>query len=84
MPFAESRLRRLGGWALLIALGLNLRPIISSISPLLMEIRGATGMSFQSSAWLTSLPVVCMGLVALLGVRLEARLGANGAASPSA
>ncbi|AZD58249.1 Cyanate transport protein CynX [Pseudomonas chlororaphis subsp. aurantiaca] len=75
MPFAESRLRRLGGWALLIALGLNLRPIISSISPLLMEIRGATGMSFQSSAWLTSLPVVCMGLVALLGVRLEARLG---------
>lgn len=75
MPVAESRLRRLGGWALLIALGLNLRPIISSISPLLMEIRGATGMSFQSSAWLTSLPVVCMGLVALLGVRLEARLG---------
>ncbi|WDG55944.1 CynX/NimT family MFS transporter [Pseudomonas chlororaphis] len=75
MPLAESRLRRLGGWVLLIALGLNLRPIISSISPLLMEIRGATGMSFQSSAWLTSLPVVCMGLVALLGVRLEARLG---------
>ncbi|QTT91563.1 CynX/NimT family MFS transporter [Pseudomonas chlororaphis] len=75
MPLAESCLRRLGGWALLIALGLNLRPIISSISPLLMEIRGATGMSFQSSAWLTSLPVVCMGLVALLGVRLEARLG---------
>jgi CP family cyanate transporter-like MFS transporter len=75
MPLAESRLRRLGGWALLIVLGLNLRPIISSISPLLMEIRGATGMSFQSSAWLTSLPVVCMGLVALLGVRLEARLG---------
>ncbi|OLF56441.1 CynX/NimT family MFS transporter [Pseudomonas chlororaphis] len=75
MPHVESRLRRLGGWALLIALGLNLRPLLSSISPLLMEIREATGMSFQSSAWLTSLPVVCMGLVALLGVRLEARLG---------
>ncbi|SDZ66817.1 CynX/NimT family MFS transporter [Pseudomonas sp. NFIX28] len=75
MPLAESHLRRLGGWALLIALGLNLRPILSSISPLLMEIRAATGMSFQNSAWLTSLPVVCMGLVALLGVRLEARLG---------
>jgi len=75
MPLAESRLKHLGGWALLIALGLNLRPIISSISPLLMEIRGATDMSFQSSAWLTSLPVACMGLVALLGVRLEARLG---------
>lgn len=75
MPLVESRLRRLGGWALLVALGLNLRPILSSISPLLMDIRAATGLSFQSSAWLTSLPVVCMGLVALLGVRLEARLG---------
>ncbi|MGE7958208.1 CynX/NimT family MFS transporter [Pseudomonas sp. NPDC089530] len=75
MALAESRMRRLGGWALLIALGLNLRPILSSISPLLMDIRAATGLSFQSSAWLTSLPVICMGLVALLGVRLEARLG---------
>ncbi|MFP3515349.1 CynX/NimT family MFS transporter [Pseudomonas sp. SIMBA_077] len=72
---ARTRLRSLASWALIIALGLNLRPILSSISPLLMEIRGDTGMSFQSSAWLTSLPVICMGLVALLGVRIEARLG---------
>ena len=75
MTLSKQRLSQLGSWALLIALGLNLRPILSSISPLLGEIRGATGMSFQSSAWLTSLPVICMGLVALLGVRLEARLG---------
>lgn len=75
MHHAKSRLRSLASWALIIALGLNLRPILSSISPLLMEIRGDTGMSFQSSAWLTSLPVICMGLVALLGVRIEARLG---------
>jgi CP family cyanate transporter-like MFS transporter len=75
MSQAKPSLTGLGGWALLLALGLNLRPILSSISPLLNDIRGATGMSFQSSAWLTSLPVICMGLVALLGVRLEARLG---------
>lgn len=75
MTLSKPRLNQLGGWALLVALGLNLRPILSSISPLLGEIRAATGMSFQSSAWLTSLPVICMGLVALLGVRLEARLG---------
>ena len=75
MPVTESSLRRLGTWALLIALGLNLRPLLSSISPLLMDIRDATGMSFKSSAWLTGLPVVCMGLVALFGIRLEARLG---------
>jgi CP family cyanate transporter-like MFS transporter len=75
MPRTESTFRRWAGWALLVCLGLNLRPILSSVSPLLNEIRGATGMSFQSSAWLTSLPVICMGLVALLGVRIEARLG---------
>ena len=71
----KTALRVLAQWALLIVLGLNLRPILSSVSPLLMEIRAATGMSFQSSAWLTSLPVVCMGLVALLGTRLHAGLG---------
>ncbi|BCQ58534.1 hypothetical protein PBOI14_02840 [Pseudomonas sp. Boi14] len=75
MQRTESTFRRWAGWALLVCLGLNLRPILSSVSPLLNEIRGATGMSFQSSAWLTSLPVICMGLVALLGVRIEARLG---------
>lgn len=67
--------KSLAGWGLLVVLGLNLRPILSSISPLLGEIRQATGLSFQSSALLTSLPVACMGLVALVGVRVEARLG---------
>ncbi|KAF1010500.1 MAG: 2-nitroimidazole transporter [Pseudomonas fluorescens] len=67
--------KSLAGWALLVVLGLNLRPILSSVSPLLGQIRQATGLSFQSSALLTSLPVVCMGLVALVGVRVEARLG---------
>ncbi|MGE8351526.1 MAG: CynX/NimT family MFS transporter [Pseudomonas protegens] len=75
MQRTESIFKTFAGWALLVCLGLNLRPILSSVSPLLNEIRGATGMSFQSSAWLTSLPVICMGLVALLGVRIEARLG---------
>lgn len=67
-------------WALLVVLGLNPRPLLSSISPLLLEIRHDTGMSFQSSAWLTSLPVICMGLVALLGVRLQAGLVSAGVA----
>lgn len=75
MPRTEPAFKTFAGWALLVCLGLNLRPILSSVSPLLGQIREATGMSFQSSAWLTSLPVICMGLVALLGVRIEARLG---------
>ncbi len=63
------------GWVLLVALGLNLRPILSSVSPLLAEIRLATGMSFQTASLLTTLPVVCMGLVALLAVRIDCLLG---------
>ncbi|MNQ56687.1 putative transporter YycB [compost metagenome] len=69
MPRAD-RLEALAGWALLVVLGLNLRPILSSVSPLLADIRDATGMGFQSAALLTTLPVICMGLVALLSNRL--------------
>lgn len=75
MSLDKHPARVCANWALLVVLGLNLRPLLSSISPLLLEIRHDTGMSFQSSAWLTSLPVICMGLVALLGVRLQAGLG---------
>ncbi|MNF44013.1 putative transporter YycB [compost metagenome] len=69
MPRAD-RLEALAGWALLVVLGLNLRPILSSVSPLLADIRVATGMGFQTAALLTTLPVICMGLVALLSNRL--------------
>ncbi|GLZ89243.1 MFS transporter [Metapseudomonas resinovorans] len=65
-----ERLENFAGWALLIVLGLNLRPILASVSPLLADIRSATGMGFQTAALLTTLPVVCMGLVALLSNRL--------------
>lgn len=69
MPRAE-RFENLVGWALLVVLGLNLRPILASVSPLLADIRSATGMGFQTTALLTTLPVICMGLVALLSNRL--------------
>ncbi|MFC5695888.1 CynX/NimT family MFS transporter [Pseudomonas sp. GCM10022186] len=69
MPHAD-RFENLAGWALLIVLGLNLRPILASVSPLLADIRSATGMGFQTAALLTTLPVICMGLVALLSNRL--------------
>lgn len=74
MHQTETRPPRVA-WLLLVALGLNLRPILGSVSPLLGEIRAATGLSFQGTALLTTLPVICMGLVALAAVRLEARLG---------
>ena len=58
MGRAENPARVLASWALLVVVGLNLRPILSSISPLLVQIRAETGMSYQASAWLTSCKAV--------------------------
>ncbi|CAG4889783.1 putative transporter YycB [Paraburkholderia gardini] len=46
----------------IIVVGVNLRPLLSSISPLMAAIREATGLSFYGASLLTSLPVVAMGI----------------------
>jgi MFS transporter, CP family, cyanate transporter len=52
-----------GVWlAVIVAIGLNLRPLLTSISPLMATIRAATGLSFSGASLLTSLPVVAMGI----------------------
>lgn len=51
---------------LVILLALNLRPILTSIGPLLEPMRAGTGLGYQQAALLTALPVLCMGLVPLL------------------
>lgn len=43
---------------------LNLRPAITSISPLLETIKDSLGMSGVTASLLTSIPVLCMGLFA--------------------
>ncbi|WP_316863940.1 CynX/NimT family MFS transporter [Ralstonia mannitolilytica] len=53
------------GMAVVIALGLNLRPILTTIGPLLAEIRAGTGLGLQGASLLTMIPVLCMGSVAL-------------------
>lgn len=50
---------------LVILLALNLRPILTSIGPLLEPMRASTGLGYQQAALLTALPVLCMGLVPL-------------------
>lgn len=60
-----SRTGALGG-LLVVAVAINLRPILTSIGPLLEEIRNSTGLGYQQAALLTALPVLCMGLVPLL------------------
>lgn len=51
---------------LIVMLGVNLRPILTAVGPLLTEIRASTGLGFQGAALMTTLPVLCMGLFALL------------------
>lgn len=47
--------------AVIAAIGINLRPLLTSVSPLMATIRAATGLSFSGASLLTSLPVVAMG-----------------------
>lgn len=62
-------------YATIVAIGVNLRPLLTSISPLMTTIRDATGLSFYGASLLTSLPVVAMGLGAFGTGWLARRLG---------
>ncbi|MCP1289979.1 cyanate transporter [Chromobacterium sp. S0633] len=61
----------------IILVGLNLRPALAAIGPLLDQLRHATGMSFSDASLLTTLPVATMGAGAFLGSWLERRAGAR-------
>ncbi|MFJ4156998.1 CynX/NimT family MFS transporter [Pseudomonas sp. NPDC089752] len=63
---------------LVMLLALNLRPILTSIGPLLEPIRAGTGLGYQQAALLTALPVLCMGLVPLLQPWLRRWLSEHG------
>ncbi|BFH62056.1 MFS transporter [Paenibacillus azoreducens] len=52
---------------------LNLRPVITSVSPMLGTIQEALGMSGSLASLLTSLPVLCMGFFAPAAVKLSNR-----------
>ncbi len=67
-------------WLLLLGLvlvALNLRPALSSLSPLLGEVSAQLGLSASSAGLLTTLPVLCLGLFAPLAPRLARRFGAE-------
>ncbi|GAA3408306.1 CynX/NimT family MFS transporter [Paenibacillus hodogayensis] len=59
----------------LFIISLNLRPSITSVGPLLDVIKTDLGMSGAAASLLTTLPVFCMGLFALLSIRMGKRLG---------
>ncbi len=53
---------------------LNLRPVITSVSPLLETIRESLNMSAALASLLTALPVLCMGIFAPFAVKITKRL----------
>lgn len=61
--------------AAIVAIGINLRPLLTSISPLMTTIRDATGLSFYGASLLTSLPVVAMGIGAFGAGALTRTIG---------
>lgn len=63
----------------LILASLNLRPPITSISPLMSTIQNDLGLSGMTASLLTTLPVLCMGIFAPFSVRLSRRWGNEGA-----
>ncbi|WP_194792034.1 cyanate transporter [Pseudomonas sp. UFMG81] len=63
---------------LVLLLALNLRPMLTSIGPLLEPMRQSTGLGYQQAALLTALPVLCMGLVPLLQPWLRRWLSEHG------
>jgi CP family cyanate transporter-like MFS transporter len=69
---AEASLATL---ALLVLIGLNLRPFLTAVGPLLELVRADTGLGYQTAAVLTTLPFMLMGVLAFVGVGLARRVG---------
>lgn len=63
----------------LILASLNLRPPITSISPLMSTIQSDLSISGITASLLTTLPVLCMGIFAPFSVKLSRRWGNEGA-----
>ena len=61
--------------ASLVLIAFNLRPVFSSASALLPEIRETLGLSSTGASLLTTLPVVCLGLFSPLAAPLAQRIG---------
>ncbi|MCJ8149016.1 CynX/NimT family MFS transporter [Shinella sedimenti] len=71
----KSRLARFLLGLSLVLIAFNLRPLFSSASALLPEIRNVLGLSATGASLLTTLPVVCLGLFSPLAPRLAQRIG---------
>lgn len=64
-------------WLMLgiVLVGLNLRPSMAAVGPLLSAIRGDIALSFSVASLLTMLPVIAMGLAMFFAMSISQRLG---------
>jgi CP family cyanate transporter-like MFS transporter len=70
--------RRVGSWLVVVgvmALALNLRPVVNSVGSVLPQMREALNLSATAGGVLTSVPPLCFATVGLLGPALAARFG---------
>jgi MFS transporter, CP family, cyanate transporter len=70
-----ERIAGLGGFMLLVLVGLNLRPFLTSVGPVLDAVQTDTGMGHGMAAILTTLPFLMMGWLALAGAAVAHRFG---------
>lgn len=57
--------------------GLNLRPVVSSLGPVLAEVRADLGLSGTVAGLVTTLPLFCFGIGGICAPPLAARLGVH-------
>jgi CP family cyanate transporter-like MFS transporter len=57
-----------------VLIGLNLRPLFASLSPLLHDVRTDLGLSAAAAGLLTTGPLLCLGALAPLGPRIVRRV----------
>jgi CP family cyanate transporter-like MFS transporter len=62
----------------LVLVAINLRPTVTSLGPVLEEVRASLGMSAAVAGLLTSLPAVCFALVGSTAPLLARRWGTGG------
>jgi CP family cyanate transporter-like MFS transporter len=77
-PRASTAHRTRTTWWLALGVflvALNLRPAVSSVGPVLVDIRDSLGLSAVALSVLTALPVMCFGVLAPLGPWLSRRVG---------
>ncbi|WP_447556219.1 MFS transporter [Vreelandella sp. EE22] len=66
---------------LMFVVGLNLRPALSSVAPLLTRLQESTGLTPAAAGILTTLPVLFLGLAAPLAPVIARRIGSERALS---